>query len=216
MIKYETLINYNDLFRTINFFYNIGSENMKVTKINENQVRCVINKDDIKSRNTNIIELFHNREKMHSLFSDMMEEVSKEYGDAYQDSGIMMEAIVTFEGSIIVTLTKQEEKELLEKNTDLDENTAYIVYSFDNLKIVMEVSSLLKEFKGRNTLYKDNDNEKYYLVFSKNDKEEIEDRIYFLNEYGQEENLSKIYMSYLKEHYSIIVKESAVQTLGMI
>ncbi|WP_123610773.1 adaptor protein MecA [Mobilisporobacter senegalensis] len=189
---------------------------MKVTKINENQVRCVINKDDIKSRNTNIIELFHNREKMHSLFSDMMEEVSKEYGDAYQDSGIMMEAIVTFEGSIIVTLTKQEEKELLEKNTDLDENTAYIVYSFDNLKIVMEVSSLLKEFKGRNTLYKDNDNEKYYLVFSKNDKEEIEDRIYFLNEYGQEENLSKIYMSYLKEHYSIIVKESAVQTLGMI
>lgn len=216
MIKYETLINYNDLFRTINFFYNIGSENMKVTKINENQVRCVINKDDIKSRNTNIIELFHNREKMHSLFSDMMEEVSKEYGDAYQDSGIMMEAIVTFEGSIIVTLTKQGEKELLEKNTDLDENTAYIVYSFDNLKIVMEVSSLLKEFKGRNTLYKDNDNEKYYLVFSKNDKEEIEDRIYFLNEYGQEENLSKIYMSYLKEHYSIIVKESAVQTLGMI
>lgn len=189
---------------------------MKVTKINENQVRCVINKEDIRSRNTNIIELFHNREKMHSLFSDMMEEVSKEYGDAYQDSGIMMEAIVTFEGSIIVTLTKQGDKELLESKDDLDENTAYLVYSFDNLHEIMKVSSLLKEFKGKNTLYKDKDNDKYYLVFSKNDKEDIEDRIYFLNEFGNEENLTNIYMSYMKEHYRVIVKESAVQTLGVI
>ena len=100
---------------TINFFI-IGSESMKVTKINENQIRCIINKDDIKSRNTNIIELFHDREKMHSLFADMMEEVCKEYGDAYQDSGIMMEAIVTFEGSIIVTLTNREITSLWVRN----------------------------------------------------------------------------------------------------
>lgn len=190
---------------------------MKVTKINENQVRCIINKDDIRSRNTNIIELFHNREKMHSLFSDMMEEVNKEYGEAYQDSGIMMEAIVTFEGSIIVTLTKQVEKELIESKTDLDDNNSYVIYSFDNLKVVMEVSSLLKEFNGRNTLYKDNENEKYYLVFSKEtENEDIDNKIYFLNEYGNEENLSDIYISHLKEHYSVMIKESAVQTLGVI
>lgn len=190
---------------------------MKVTKINENQVRCIINKEDIKLRNTNIVELFHDREKMHSLFSEMMEEVSKEYGKDYQDSGIMMEAIVTFEGSIIVTLTKQGEQQLLEKDTDLKENNTYIVYSFDNLNVIMQVSSLLVDFRGRNTLYKDYVNDKYYLVFLKEaENEEIDNRIYFLNEFGNEEKLSSISMSYLKEHYSIMIKESAVQMLGTI
>lgn len=195
---------------TINFFI-IGSESMKVTKINENQIRCIINKDDIKSRNTNIIELFHDREKMHSLFADMMEEVCKEYGDAYQDSGIMMEAIVTFEGSIIVTLTKQGDNELVGTKPDLD--APCIVYSFSDLEDVIKISSFLKDFKGKNTLYKDG-NDKYYLVFSKNVIEDIEDRIYFLNEYGKEEILSHIHLSYLKEHCKVLVKESAVQTLG--
>lgn len=189
---------------------------MKVTKINENQIRCIINKEDIKSRNTNIIELFHDREKMHSLFADMMEEVSKEYGDAYQDSGIIMEAIVTYEGSIIVTLTKQEDKDLVGLRQGQEEDTGCIVYSFNKLSQVLKVSSLLKEFKGKNTLYKDDDKDKYYLLFSKIDTDNIEDRIYFLNEYGKEEALSSIYLSYLKEHCKVMVKGSAVQTLGTI
>lgn len=193
---------------------------MQVKKINENQVRCVINREDIMSRNTNLIELFHNREKMHSLFSDMMAEVSKEYGDSYQDSGIMMEAIITMEGSIVVTLTKQDTKETkdtLTDNTTTEKNKSHLVYSFDDLSMVMRVSALLKDFDGENTLYKDSMTDKYYLVFSKdNDDTLLNKTIYFLNEYGVEESCTEIFFSYMMEHFEVLTKNSAVQTLATI
>ncbi len=190
---------------------------MKVIKINENQVKCIINKEDIVSRDTNLIELFHNREKMHNLFADMMKEVQKEHGEDYQAEGILMEAMVTFDGSIVVTLTKQDNSVEAKDLNKEKKNSPYIVYSFDTLPMVMEASSFLKNYDGKNSLYKNSIYDRYYLVFS-NELEEYgtHKRIYFLNDYGKKENLTSISLSHIMEHSKLLLEESAVQTLGKI
>lgn len=190
---------------------------MKVIKINENQVRCVINKEDILSRDTNLIELFHNREKMHSLFADMMKEVQKEYGEDYQAEGILMEAMVTFDGSIIVTLTKQNKT--VQSNELYQERyyNTHIIYSFESLPVVLEASSVLRNYSGKNTLYKNTAQDRYYLVFDNELEEDgIYKKIFVLSDYGREEAFSDISFSYIMEHSNIIVEDQAVQTLGAI
>lgn len=190
---------------------------MKVIKINENQVKCIINKEDIISRNTNLIELFHNKEKMHSLFADMMKEVQKVHGEDYQVDGILMEAMVTFDGSIVVTLTKQNQAvETKEVNDDIVDND-FIVFSFDTLPAIMQVSSYLKNYNGKNSLYKNSLQDKYYLVFTNEYEEgETHKSTYFLNDYGKKENLTSVSLSHIMEHSKVIIDENAVQTLGNI
>ena len=45
---------------------------MKIEKVNENQIRCTLTREDLASRELKISELAYGTEKAKSLFRDMM------------------------------------------------------------------------------------------------------------------------------------------------
>ena len=87
---------------------------MKIEKINENQIRCTLTKEDLLSREIKLSELAYGTEKAKNLFRDMMQQASYEFGFEANDIPLMIEAIPLSPDSIILIITKVEDPEELD------------------------------------------------------------------------------------------------------
>ena len=84
---------------------------MKIEKINDNQIRCTLNKNDLASREIKISELAYGTEKAKTLFRDMMQQAAYEFGFETDDLPIMIEAIPMSAESIVLIITKVRSEE---------------------------------------------------------------------------------------------------------
>lgn len=87
---------------------------MKIEKINENQIRCTLTKNDLADRELKISELAYGSEKAKSLFKDMMEQASYECGFEADDIPLMIEAVPISAECVVLTITKVEDPEELD------------------------------------------------------------------------------------------------------
>ena len=87
---------------------------MKIEKINENQIRCTLNKEDLAERELKISELAYGTEKAKDLFREMMQQASFEFGFEAEDIPLMIEAIPVTGDCIILIITKVEDPEELD------------------------------------------------------------------------------------------------------
>ena len=81
---------------------------MRIEKINENQIRCTLTKEDLADRQIKISELAYGSEKARSLFRDMIEQANYEFGFEAEDIPLMIEAIPLSGENIILQITKVE------------------------------------------------------------------------------------------------------------
>ena len=86
----------------------IGSDNMKIEKLSENQIRCTLNKSDLAARQLKISELAYGTEKAKKLFRDMMQQAQIQFGFEADNIPLMIEAIPVSTESIILIITKVE------------------------------------------------------------------------------------------------------------
>ena len=82
---------------------------MKIEKINENQIKCTLNRSDLASRQLKLSELAYGTEKAKGLFQDMMEQANLEFGFDASDIPLMIEAIPVSMDCIILMITKVED-----------------------------------------------------------------------------------------------------------
>ena len=87
---------------------------MKIERINENQIRCTLTKQDLAERQIKLSELAYGTEKVKSLFRDMMQQASYEFGFEAEDIPLMIEAIPLSADTIILVVTKVEYPEELD------------------------------------------------------------------------------------------------------
>lgn len=87
---------------------------MKIEKINDNQIRCTLTKEDLENRKLKISELAYGTDKAKSLFRDMMQQAAYEFGFEANDIPLMIEAIPLSSESIILIITKVEDPEELD------------------------------------------------------------------------------------------------------
>jgi negative regulator of genetic competence, sporulation and motility len=87
---------------------------MKIEKINENQIRCTLTKQDLAERQIKLSELAYGTEKVKSLFRDMMQQASFEFGFDAEDIPLMIEAIPLNSECIVLVITKVEDPEELD------------------------------------------------------------------------------------------------------
>lgn len=87
---------------------------MKIEKINDNQIKCTLNKSDLASRQIKLSELAYGSEKAKSLFRDMMQQASYELGFEAEDIPLMIEAIPVSGDCIVLLITKVEDPEELD------------------------------------------------------------------------------------------------------
>ena len=87
---------------------------MKIEKINDNQIRCILTKEDFISRQLRLSELAYGSEKAKTLFRDMMQQASFEFGFETDDLPLMIEAIPMSAESVILLISKVEYPEELD------------------------------------------------------------------------------------------------------
>lgn len=87
---------------------------MKIEKLNENQIRCTLTRADLAARHLKLSELAYGTEKVKSLFRDMMQQASFDFGFEADDIPLMIEAIPSSSDSIVLIITKVEDPEELD------------------------------------------------------------------------------------------------------
>ena len=87
---------------------------MKIEKINENQIRCTLTREDLELHQIQISELAYGSDKAKKLFRDMMEQAHLQFGFEADNIPLMIEAIPVTSDSIILIITKVEDPEELD------------------------------------------------------------------------------------------------------
>jgi adapter protein MecA 1/2 len=114
---------------------------------------------------------------------------------------------------------KVKEKTAGSRKTGLPSRKGSRIFSFDSLHEVTKFSAIVsRKFNGVNTLYKNDKIGKFYLILHQG---ELDSNLFanicsLLTEYGQTEIGSTADEQYLAEHYSVVIKDRAVQTLSKI
>ncbi|SFC95258.1 adaptor protein MecA [Butyrivibrio sp. YAB3001] len=124
----------------------------------------------------------------------------------------------SFSGSFSDSKKLKEKTANTKKKGQLSKK-GFKIFSFDSIHEVTKFAAIVsKKFNGLNTLYKNENNNKYYLILHQGD---LDDNIFanicsLLTEYGKTEFGSTAEVQYLDEHYTTLVKDNAVQTLSKI
>lgn len=88
---------------------------MRIERINDNQIRCILSKRDLSERQLKISELAYGSDRAKELFRDMMEQASLYFGFDADDIPLMIEAIPTSKESIVLVITKVEDPDEFEE-----------------------------------------------------------------------------------------------------
>lgn len=251
---------------------------MKIEKVSDNQIRCTLTQSDLADRNLKLSELAYGTEKAKSLFRDMMQQASYEYGFEAEDIPLMIEAIPLSADCIVLIITKVEDPDELdtrfskfapqpsdaelspfdtvaqrlegaeevlewykkyrnEKQERQDfakpgsrtsrrraeeapegyDSKKY--YTFHAIDPIITVSHMLSgSYDGNNSLYKNPQGEKFFLVLhkSRHTSEEFNRVCNVLSEYGESDKPSGYSEAFMKEHFKIIIKNNALQKLSEI
>lgn len=87
---------------------------MRIEKLNDNQIRCILNKKELESRNINADELTYGSDKANTLFKEMTQQANRQFGFQIDNTPVMVEAIPLEDESIAIIITKVEEPEELD------------------------------------------------------------------------------------------------------
>ena len=127
---------------------------MKIEKVNENQIRCTLTKEDLADRQIKISELAYGSEKARSLFRDMIEQANYEFGFEADDIPLMIEAIPLSGENIILQITKVEYPEELDtrfsrfsEGDESDEEAPSDMNMFDGVQGADDILGIFQKMK---------------------------------------------------------------------
>ena len=245
---------------------------MKIEKINENQIRCTLTREDLESHQVNLKELAYGSEKAKKLFRDMMQQAQIQFGFEADNIPLMIEAIPVNLDSVILIVTKVEDPEeldtrfskfspaiddddfsgdfadieaafgdtkadeiieefnrLCEQQAQLDDeptDPAYItepdffrVYAFLSIDEGCRASRALQSaYDADNSLYKDPQHNRYYLVLHKgaHSPQTFNKVCNILSEYAESIHCNAGTESHFKEHFTLILAKHALQALKQL
>lgn len=109
-------------------------------------------------------------------------------------------------------------EDIADINKELSFNLVKI-FMINDLDTICQLSVILKDFyQGTNTLYKNPEDNKYYLVLNKDSHtpEEFNKTCNILSEYGVQNKHTVGCEPYYSEHFKLIIKDNALQVLADI
>ena len=79
---------------------------MKIEKITENKLRIVLNLEDLETNNVDFESVVNNTPETQSLILSILDQAEKEVGFYTHDCKILIEALASFDGNFVFTITK--------------------------------------------------------------------------------------------------------------
>ena len=124
---------------------------MKIEKINENQIRCTLTREDLEHHHIRISELAYGTEKAKKLFRDMMQQAQMQFGFEADNIPLMIEAIPISTDGIVLIITKVEDPEELDtrfsKFSPFKESDSAEPLKFDGADNILDVFQRLRDAK---------------------------------------------------------------------
>lgn len=87
---------------------------MKIEKLNDNQIKCTLSRQDLDEKDIRISELAYGTDKARELFRDLLEQASIEVDFEVNESPLMIEAVPTGKDSLILIVTKVDNPDELD------------------------------------------------------------------------------------------------------
>lgn len=187
---------------------------MKIEKVNENQIRCTLTKEDLADRQIKLSELAYGSEKAKMLFKDMIEQANDEFGFEVADIPIMVEAIPLSGETIILQITKVEYPEELDtrfsKFSESDDVEDYDHEAekalFSDAQSADEMLEVVEEEPQKTRKTKNLPSVTHAKLFEAKSLEQIERLSHVLDGYYDGEN--DIYKDESKNRFYLLVRRS--------
>lgn len=198
---------------------------MKIKIINDKEIVAVISFKELESRKIGKADILNpHSPKLESLFMEILQTASKEDDFSFTD-GIVAFGMDILNDMAIITITQNDyssddEQEPADESRVLsgpnenegkrEESTT--IFRFNNLG---ELFSLAEVYDGtcENELYEDENNEQYYLIFKRLKKQKLLRPLFTECNVGEPVRISE---AYVKEHFSVFIKENALETLKKV
>ncbi len=125
-----------------------GCVRMKIEKINDNQIRCTLTREDLETHQVHLSELAYGTEKAKQLFRDMMQQAQLQFGFEADNIPLMIEAIPLSTESIILIITKVTDPEELDtrfsKFAPMKGDASSGTFEFDGADSILDLIQKLK------------------------------------------------------------------------
>ena len=198
---------------------------MRFEKLTENKIRITFNIDDLKEKNIDLHSFMANSEETQDLFFNMLKEAEKEIGFVTKDYKIMIEALATFDGHFVLTVTrslpdvsKPIQKRLRVKRKSINSNCSCAIYEFSNFDDFCNLCNcfsedfikLINKYCTHSSLYLYQ--KKYYLVIKRNVNSNNDfDKTFnsSISEFGTLIENSEVFENKLIEYGKVIIKDKA-------
>ena len=216
---------------------------MKIERISDNQIRCTLNKEDLEGKETLLSELAFGSEKAKGLFRELMNKAATELGfETNEDNPLMVEAIPVSKECLILVITRVDNPEDFREhykklpnflsglgktamssniNNDMKHalaDTGVGIFAFTSLDDVAFAAKLLSDYNVASTLYKDPDNQCYYLSLTALDdspNNDSMDEIHLvLSEYCKRLPNTYATKALFNEHLITIIEKQAIEEMA--
>lgn len=217
---------------------------MRMEKINDRQIRCVITNQDLFERKISVRELKYGSQATAELFREMLTKASDQFGFNEEELPVMIEAIPVSPEELLVIISAVEDAEELDPHfarfneaqapaaeqkapqseTFYDPEAAAdalktCVIAFKNIDEVLHFCHRTgSSFPGKSVMYRDEKKHVYYIVLLRPEEMSGKDFNIYLNsimEYGEAVRGSSMLYAYLKEHEKPAM-EDPLKRLGSI
>ena len=205
---------------------------MKIERISDNQIRCTLNKEDLEGKETLLSELAFGSEKAKGLFRELMNKAATELG--FETS----EHYKKLPKSLLAGQLAGADEDILSNLPDLlsdfgkstfsadsgndmkrvlaDDGVG--IFAFTSLDDVAFASKLLNKYSLSSTLYKDSENQCYYLSLTDLDdspNSTVMDEIHqLLSEYCKRLPNTYATKALFNEHLTTIIEKQAVEEMA--
>ena len=120
---------------------------MKIEKIDENQIRCILTSDDLESRHLSIQDLAYGSDKARSLFMEMVQAAATETDFKLDGIPLMIEAVPISNNGLMLIITRVEDPEELDMRFSRFTQSVPIMEYNDDGVSKPTVNSLLNTLK---------------------------------------------------------------------
>jgi adapter protein MecA 1/2 len=193
---------------------------MRVERLNQDKIRIFLTFDDLIERGIEKDDMWRDIPKVHELFNDMMDQAQDEVGFTVNGPGAVEVFSLPAQGMVVIVTRGKTEVHDDAEDMDFDdiyemqvtlEESEDVVYVFQDFEHLIELAHRVnaKLIEGGSAYAY---NGRYYLVFEEIDldKDEYNDFIALLSEYGEASTLTK---HVLQEYGKVIVDSDAVKVL---
>jgi len=211
---------------------------MRIEKINEDQIKVILDRDELAKRNIQFSEIERiNPMDVSGFFKDIIEQAMEECNFYTEiNTPLFIEVSTLIGESVILIITKSPsnnmfnlfpttmptERQFKKKTISQPSRTARrrsthssvdnddsCLFSFKTLsELATACQAINNIFTGTSALHKLKS--KYYLTLTFDEKQNTADIISILREYGQRAESSRISQQYFAEHGELIINNNAV------